>query len=71
MRAVQRFPLFLVRWLLLDKFESWRYAPHVSAPTLLLAAEHDDLIPRASTELLYKHLPKPIATLIVIPNAGP
>jgi hypothetical protein len=28
------------------------------------------LIPRTSTELLYKHLPKPIATLIVIPNAG-
>jgi pimeloyl-ACP methyl ester carboxylesterase len=67
--AARRFPLFPVRWLLLDKFESWRYAPHVSAPTLLLAAEYDKVIPRASTQLLYERLPKPLATLIVVPDA--
>jgi pimeloyl-ACP methyl ester carboxylesterase len=59
-----------VRWLLLDKFESWRYAPQVTAPTLLLAAEYDDIIPSASTRLLYEHLPKSLATLIVVPDAG-
>lgn len=68
--AAQRFPWFPVRWLLLDKFESWRYAAHVSAPTLLLAAEYDEVIPRANTELLYKHLPRSLTTLIVVPDGG-
>jgi pimeloyl-ACP methyl ester carboxylesterase len=68
--AAQRFPLFPVRWLMLDKFESWRYAPNVTAPTLLLAAENDAVIPRASTHLLYKHLPRSLATLLVVPDAG-
>jgi pimeloyl-ACP methyl ester carboxylesterase len=68
--AAQRFPIFPVRWLLLDKFESWRYAPHVTAPTLVIAAEYDDVIPRASTNELYKHLPSSLATLIVVPDAG-
>jgi len=68
--AAQRFSWFPVRWLLLDKFESWRYAPHVTAPTLLLAAEYDEVIPRASTESLYEHLPRKLATLIVVPDAG-
>jgi pimeloyl-ACP methyl ester carboxylesterase len=68
--AARHFRLFPVRWLLLDKYESWRYAPRVSAPTLLLAAEFDDIIPRSSTESLYQHLPKGLATLIVVPDAG-
>ena len=50
--AAARFAFFPVRWLLRDKFESWKYAPAVTAPTLLIAAEHDEVIPRASTELL-------------------
>ncbi|HLZ98927.1 MAG TPA: alpha/beta fold hydrolase [Steroidobacteraceae bacterium] len=68
--AARRFPFFPIRWLLLDKFESWRYAPKISAPTLLLAAQNDEVIPRASTELLYRHLPKGLATLIVVPDAA-
>jgi pimeloyl-ACP methyl ester carboxylesterase len=68
--AAQRFPFFPIRWLLLDKFESWRYAPNVTAPTLLLAAQYDEVIPRASTELLYNHLPKGLATLIVVADTA-
>lgn len=36
--ARQRFPWAPVRWLLQDKYESWRHAPQVTAPTLLIAA---------------------------------
>ena len=39
-------------WLLRDKFESWRFAPQVNAPTLIVAAERDEIVPRASTDLL-------------------
>jgi uncharacterized protein len=68
--AANQFPFFPVRWLLLDKFESWRYAPHVTAPTLLIAAEHDEVIPRASTNLLYQRFRPGTATLTVVRGVG-
>ena len=37
--AAHQFPYLPVRWLLLDKFESWKYAARVDAPTLVIAAE--------------------------------
>jgi uncharacterized protein len=64
--AAIHFPYFPVRWLLLDKFESWRYAPNVTAPTKMIAAQNDEVIPLASTESLYKRLPHSLATLTVI-----
>ena len=36
--AQQRYPYFPVRWMLQDKFESWRDSPLIQAPTLLVAA---------------------------------
>jgi hypothetical protein len=56
--AVQQFPYLPVRWLLLDKFESWRYAPQVSAPTEILVAERDEIIPMANSEQLYSRFAK-------------
>ena len=64
--AARQYPYFPVRWLLLDKFESWRYAQEVSAPTLLVAAEHDEVIPRASTQALYKRFRAGVATIEVV-----
>jgi pimeloyl-ACP methyl ester carboxylesterase len=68
--AAGQFHFFPLRWLMLDKFESWRYAPKVAAPTHLIAAQNDEIIPAASTEALYKHLPQSLATLTVIPDVG-
>jgi len=68
--AARQFPLFPVRWMMRDKFESWRYAREVTAPTLLLVAQYDEVIPRASTDRLYRHFPRSLATLIVVPDAG-
>ena len=67
--AAAQFPYFPVRWLLLDKFESWRYAPQVAAPTLIIAAENDEVIPRASTELLQSRFKESIATFKVVAGA--
>jgi uncharacterized protein len=64
--AAHQFPYFPVRWLLLDKFESWRYATQVIAPTLVLAAEHDEVVPRASTESLYARFRAGVASLRVV-----
>ena len=64
--AANQFPYFPIRWLLRDKFESWRYAGKVAAPTLVVAAEHDEVIPRASTEALYARFRKGVASLKVV-----
>ncbi|MEO7885906.1 MAG: alpha/beta fold hydrolase [Polaromonas sp.] len=68
--AAQRFPYFPIAWLLVDKFESWRYAPQVSAPTLLIAAEHDEVIPKASTEQLHAHFKNGTAVLKMLPGTS-
>ncbi|WP_460126235.1 alpha/beta hydrolase [Pseudomonas sp. S2_C03] len=68
--AVRQYPIFPVKWLLKDRFDSWKYAAHISIPTLLLAAEQDDIIPRSSTEALYRHFAQGVAQLKVIPGVG-
>jgi len=66
--AAQQFPFFPIRWLLTDKFESWRHAPKVRMPTLLVGAEFDEVIPRASTERLNAAFAKGVASLVIIPG---
>jgi len=51
--AQHHYPYVPVRWLLRDRFESVRYAPQVTAPTTIIEAERDEVIPRTSTENLY------------------
>ncbi len=68
--AAQRFRYFPVRWMLLDKFDSGKIAPRIAAPTLLIAAEHDEVIPRASTEALFKRFRPRVATMSVVADTG-
>jgi uncharacterized protein len=50
--GAQQFPFLPVHWLMRDRFESWRHAPQVKAPTNLVVAEHDEVIPRRSSDAL-------------------
>nr|WP_298727855.1 alpha/beta hydrolase [uncultured Steroidobacter sp.] len=68
--GASQFPMFPVKWLIRDRYESWRYAPLIDVPTLLVVAEHDEIIPRASTEALYARFRPGIARLRVIPDTG-
>jgi pimeloyl-ACP methyl ester carboxylesterase len=68
--AARQFRWFAVQWLLKDKFESWRYAAHITVPTKLIAAEHDEVIPGTSTQRLYRHFPPGVASLQVIAGTG-
>ncbi|MEP7013269.1 MAG: hypothetical protein ABJC13_23365 [Acidobacteriota bacterium] len=68
--AADQYPIFPIRWLMHDKFESQRYAPNVTAPTLLLEAENDEVVSRASTEALYKRFANGQAILKVVRNTG-
>ncbi|MET0334271.1 MAG: alpha/beta fold hydrolase [Rhizobacter sp.] len=68
--AAAQFRLFPVRLLLVDKYASWRYAAEVKAPTVLLAAEHDEVIPMASTEKLLTRFAPGRATLHTVRGTG-
>lgn len=60
--AAQQFPWAPVSWLLLDKYESWRHAPSIQVPTLMLVAEHDRIIPRDSSDRLLTRFAPGIAS---------
>jgi len=68
--AARQFPYLPVGWLLFDKYESWRFAPYVNAPTLIIAADHDEVVPRASTELLRSHFKNGLASMVVLAGTG-
>jgi len=68
--AARRFPVFPVRLLLRDLYDSTAYAPRVRAPTLLLAAGEDEIIPAGSAQALLARFPEGVASLRVIAGTG-
>jgi len=68
--AAGQFPYFPVRWLLRDRYDSVRYAPQITAPTLIVAAEHDEVIPAHSTARLLVQFAEGMATQKVIAGTG-
>jgi pimeloyl-ACP methyl ester carboxylesterase len=68
--AQRQFWFAPVRWLLIDKYESWRYVPRIAAPVLILRAERDELIPAASTEALRARFPAAQVRYVVITGAS-
>lgn len=68
--AARQFPVFPIRLLLREHYDSAGFAPRVRAPTLLLAAEKDELIPAHSPQALLARFPAGVASLRVIAGAG-
>lgn len=68
--AQRQYPWLPVAWLLQDKYESWRYAPQVTAPTRIVVAGQDSLIPPAHSHALFGYFKPGVATLKVIEQAG-
>jgi len=68
--ARSQYPFLPVGRLLLDRYETVKYAPRVTAPTRIIAAEHDEIVPRRNTEALWRSFPEGLAELRVIAGAG-
>jgi len=68
--AAGQFPYVPVRWLLRDKFESGTYAAKITTPTLLIAAENDEVIPRSSTDALHARFAAGVASLHIVHGTG-
>jgi pimeloyl-ACP methyl ester carboxylesterase len=68
--AAHHFSWLPVRLLLRDRYDSASYAPKVNAPTTILIAERDEVIPRASSEALYRSFRRGLAVVHIVPGAG-
>lgn len=68
--AARHYPFFPVRLLLRDRYDSAKLAPLVAAPTLVVAAEHDEIVPTTSAEALHAAFRPGVATLVVVRGAG-
>lgn len=71
-RAVAQdyYPLYPMRWMLKDQYESDRYAAKVESEVLLLVAGHDNLIPPVHADRLLAAFPQGSARLQTLPDAG-
>jgi uncharacterized protein len=52
------YPLFPVRWLVRDRYESFRYLPQHSGPLMVIRAPNDAVIPARHTDRLIAELPR-------------
>jgi len=68
--GAQLYPFLPVRLLAKDRYESGKFAPRIRIPTTLIMAEHDEIIPRASTEKLLSRFNPGVARLTVIEGVG-
>ena len=68
--AARAYPFLPVRWLVLDTYESGKLAARIRIPTTIIEAEHDEVIPHASTEKLLRRFDPGVARLTVIEGVG-
>lgn len=47
-------PFLPIGLLMQDRYESWRVAPLVRSPTLIIAADNDEIIPASNTAALFR-----------------
>jgi len=67
--AKRTVPFLPVSLLLRDTYQSWKYAPRVSCPTLVIAGSHDELVPMGDTQKLVDAFRPGVARLRVIDGA--
>lgn len=68
--AGKAYPLYPVSLLLKDTYPSVRHAPLIEAPTLLLIAGRDRIVPPAHSLNLLDHFRPGVAEEVTIPDAG-
>ena len=64
--ARRLYPVYPIDWLLKDRYQSVRYAAAVTAPAMLLIAEHDRVIPPVHSSRLAEAFDSaPVDTVII------
>ena len=68
--AKAMYPVYPVSLLLKDRYESVSYAPMVNAPTLIVVAEHDRIVPRKHSTRLAEAFRPELVEQVVVADAG-
>ena len=68
--ARRRYSFLPLDWMMSDRYESWKFAPAISVPTLMLLASDDTVVPRASSEALKKSFNQSVLTFEVVGNTS-
>ena len=68
--AQSMYPVYPVSLLLKDRYESVSYAPGIQAPTLLVIAEHDRIIPHRHSTRLAEAFDPGLVEQVVIQKVG-
>jgi uncharacterized protein len=68
--AAARYPMFPVRWLIHDRYDSLQRAPRLHLPVLVLLAQTDAVIPAAHAQQLIAALPAGRAEVRTLPGTG-
>ena len=66
--AKGHYPYLPTGLLLQDKYESLKIAPQIKAPTTLIVADHDEIIPRRHSDALLAAFTPGVATEHVVPG---
>lgn len=64
--AQRTMPFLPMRLLFRDTYQSWKYAPRVTSPTLIIAGSHDELVTMSDTQRLLQAFRPGIATLRIM-----
>ena len=68
--AQQHYPWFPVGWLLRERYDSIGRVPQIGAPTLIVTAQHDLIVPRARSDALIAAFPPNQLSTTEITGAG-
>ncbi len=68
--AQGRFPIYPMRFLLKDKYNSISQIKNIKAKTLILLAQHDEIIPLKNSQTLINEFPKEQVLVKTILNSG-
>jgi hypothetical protein len=68
--AQTHYPVFPVRYLIKDRFDSVKYAPGITTPVLIVTAESDRVVPKKHAEILRDRLTNTNVTYRMIAGAG-
>jgi uncharacterized protein len=67
--AARRFPIYPVRWFMLDRFDTLSLVPRIKVPVLIMSGTKDRVIPFDMGETLARHFGRQ-ATFIPLPGVG-
>jgi pimeloyl-ACP methyl ester carboxylesterase len=64
------YPYLPLNWMMTDRYESWRFAPRIAIPTLMLLASDDTVVPRDSSEALKRAFNPHLVTFAIVDHTS-